>query len=423
MDVLAQHLATEWESPSATLPTVTQLYQLGSMLAQNRGNSALVEASDELLQALPEKYVSSLLQDLKRAFLESGDVGAVEAMVGVHSIESAARSSAWTSSELERALTITVDPRLYSSLLEKDPRYQESWEDLLEVLHLLHDHGVDFVSGVSLQWRNSLLQRYPDQTDYLESLLEPSQPLETQSTLRKAPEPTRTKPKQAPRKVSAEDELDRRIAQVRHVLPDLGVGFVEALLSHYKGNVEASVSAILEGSLPTQLQQMDRSLPRRHMVQTKLDDAEARAVTQHVVRTMERQERQQAQALEQLLEYDDEYDDQYDDAGPSVTDGGLYDDYEAVQTYNQVVRGVEREQAFWDANRNTNQRGDRAGQGFRGPDKIKGGRMPKPPPPEKKADEKGGEEATKQKGNQRHKANKMNSRRGKQKQAAAKKTG
>jgi hypothetical protein len=107
-------------------------------------------------------------------------------------------------------------------------------------------------------------------------------------------------------------------------------------------------------------------------------------------------------------EYDDDYDDQYDDmedGGLGGADSGWYDtggsndttsDYDKVRLYNQVTRHEEAEGAFWEENRNTNRLGSNkndkgkngttggadeedeggaAGNKFRGPDKIKGGRV------------------------------------------------
>jgi hypothetical protein len=107
-------------------------------------------------------------------------------------------------------------------------------------------------------------------------------------------------------------------------------------------------------------------------------------------------------------EYDDDYDDQYDDmedGGLGGADSGWYDtggnndttsDYDKVRLYNQVARHEEAEGAFWEENRNTNRLGSNkndkgkngniggaddddeggaAGNKFRGPDKIKGGRV------------------------------------------------
>ncbi len=82
-------------------------------------------------------------------------------------------------------------------------------------------------------------------------------------------------------------------------------------------------------------------------------------------------------------EYDDDYDDQYDeiDIKLGAADDGFTSDmtFEQVKLYNQVVQEDESDTAFWESNRNTNQKGSKnnksSGEKKWGPDKIKGGRV------------------------------------------------
>merc|ERR1719420_443755 len=50
--------------------------------------------------------------------------------------------------------------------------------------------------------------------------------------------------------------------------------------------------------------------------------------------------------------------------------------FEQVKLYNQVVQEDESDAAFWDSNRNTNQKASKkSGEKKWGPDKIRGGRV------------------------------------------------
>ena len=226
--------------------------------------------------------------------------------------------------------------------------------------------------------------------------------------------------------VSAADELDRRIDQVQQVLPDLGAGFIETALSYYQGNVEQTVGILLSGvetDLPQPLRLIDRQLPRRQKQSKRSkDDAESAAEAKQIVKDRvaleqqreqerykallyvsqeERQQQQQKQQASGLADgfsamfthaemmYDDDVDDQYDDidGGLGGADSGWYD-FEKVKLYNQAVKDEEADQLFWEENRNTNrpakksngnnnntQQGEGQGKQYRGPDKIKGGRI------------------------------------------------
>ncbi|KAJ2958014.1 hypothetical protein NQZ79_g6348 [Umbelopsis isabellina] len=62
------------------------------------------------------------------------------------------------------------------------------------------------------------------------------------------------------------DEPDMKtvqlISQVLDLFPDLGEGFVEACLQHYGGDIEQVTNNLLEETLPANLAQLDRSMPR-----------------------------------------------------------------------------------------------------------------------------------------------------------------
>jgi len=227
--------------------------------------------------------------------------------------------------------------------------------------------------------------------------------------------------------VSAADELERRIQQVKQILPEFGEGFLESALSLYQGDVEATVSTLLQdqSEYPTSLRVLDKTLPRRRKERSTEEAEEseqARQLVKERVAMEEQREQERYKALlymaererearelqqqqdhqreiqdenQQLLvadhnEYDDDYDDQYDDIDVKLggADVGMYD-FEQVKMYNQAAKQEEAEASFWEQNRNTNRQpnpntqnkhastANDGGQGkqYRGPDKIKGGRV------------------------------------------------
>jgi hypothetical protein len=224
--------------------------------------------------------------------------------------------------------------------------------------------------------------------------------------------------------VNAQTEIQRRTDQVKAVLPHLGFGYIEAALASYRGDVSQTVAALLEGesdpsSLPSNLQMIDKNLPGRRRENASstaydLDDTEARRVTKNRLLDMERKQEEEAFALTAMHdEYNDDYDDQYDgiDAGEDLAGtGGTYDDVDldTVRVYNRIVREAEREQEFWEQSRNTNKKLplarsssddlDDQGRIYRGPDKIKGGRILRPDgtvaPRERRVKTNGGVEAS-----------------------------
>ncbi|KAM3579920.1 hypothetical protein VKS41_007639 [Umbelopsis sp. WA50703] len=57
-------------------------------------------------------------------------------------------------------------------------------------------------------------------------------------------------------------EIVQLISQVLDLFPDLGEGFVETCLRHYGGDIEQVTNHLLEDTLPANLAQLDRSMPR-----------------------------------------------------------------------------------------------------------------------------------------------------------------
>ena len=241
---------------------------------------------------------------------------------------------------------------------------------------------------------------------------------------------------------SNETELDRRVKQVLQILPHFGEGFVEVALGLYKGDVEATVATLLNhpSDCPTALKVLDPKLPRRkrefQAYQTAEEEAnsaeEARRDVKERMALEEKQKRDQYEALVVLTEsqqqqqqqaaeakskatetdsdpvseknltrkelrqkklrqqrkrdeYDDDYDDQYDevDIKLGAADDGFTSDnmtFEQVKLYNQVVQEDESDSAYWESNRNTNQKAGKTNNNSNdqkkwGPDKIKGGRV------------------------------------------------
>ena len=212
--------------------------------------------------------------------------------------------------------------------------------------------------------------------------------------------------------VDPRQEILRRIDQVKQVVPHFGDGYVETALSHFHGNVESTVAALLDGtSLPPTLLRIDPNLPARSKEATPShyvndDDEEARQLSKARFRKMEQDQEAEAYALNVMMtkatitttstsntfsnEYDDDYDDQYDDfdGGVGIGDtGGMDVDFDTIRTYNKAALETEREVSFWNETRNTNRgqnvisgkaqvddNGERLEKEFRGHDKIKGGR-------------------------------------------------
>jgi hypothetical protein len=326
-------------------------------------------------------------------------------------------------------------------------------EALLEAIQLIEEQSVDCLR--QLQWWQSQYEPYRrtlencinklsakdeeqiQQREYILNMLEtaksqlpstqiprtaaasassPQNNNKNRNNLKPPPQPT----------TSSVDELERRIQQVKQILPHLGEGFIETALSLSKGDVESTVSMLLNDptQYPTTLRLLDPSLPRRkkdyHSL-TEDDDAKvARQLVKERVALDEEREQERYKALlyvsgqQDDIEddviarthrdskdiYDDDYDDQYDDVDVRLgsLDDGFTMDSDQVRLYNQVVREEESEDVFWEENRNTNRfpaaaaaaaskgnndanaddsdgEGGDGGKQYRGPDKIRGGRV------------------------------------------------
>ena len=256
--------------------------------------------------------------------------------------------------------------------------------------------------------------------DYLLNMLESaSSPARQQQQDQQQAKSKAMQPKQTPppttTKISPTDEVERRIEQIKQILPDFGDGFLESALSINHGDVEATVTCLLQdpSQYPPTLRVIDTKLPRRRGVGNKQKELEESQQARQLVkervaiedeREQERykallyvaeQEEQQVQEENANLglevakvhnEYDDDYDDQYDDNDHvelGATDSG-YMDMDQVRLYNQAAKAEEAESSFWEQNRNTNRQpannnnsegGDGGGGKQWGPDKIKGGRI------------------------------------------------
>ena len=395
-------------------------------------------------------------------------------------------------------------PRLFNDDNEKDttvPADNDNRNDhctqiLLTMIDTLQEYSVwsDLIAYCAKQqqeynedWKDELLQNYQqchhvemDDTnrDYFMDLLASALTRDSASstlswTAPRSKTVTRTTKKISP--VSAKDAIARRIQQVQDIVPNVNDGYVEAVLSYYQGNVERTVEALTgdRSALPRSLQVLDPSLPRRANLTTtdqeRKEEEQAKQVTKQALQAAQDKEEQEAMLISKVMtstamdEYNDDYDDQYDEIDPiGNADSGLYDDYQAVKLYNQAYREAEDEQAFWQDNRNTNReqyakapsgknpsksgagvsgQGGRGGSRYRGPDKLKGGRIPNagrgrggrgrggrgrndgPSVDQAQSAESGGQQEGNVKPNPRRKAAKMANRRDKQKKAAAKKAG
>jgi len=334
---------------------------------------------------------------------------------------------------------------------QRSPPYSIGGEGLLEAIQAMEAQSVDCL-GDLLDWQTrkeptsrtleSQVQIYYDtmtsssdndyeerqhQRDYILNMLQSARQQDqkresiqtrqndTTSSQKKSDRSTGTTSKSIS---SSADELERRIQQIKQILPEFGEGFIETALSLHQGNVETTVATLLNdpSSYPTSLRFLDRSLPRRRKertVEEVEDSARARQVVKERVAMEEKQEQERYNALMYVAdkeeeaarirtkftssEYDDDYDDQYDDIDDiklGGADEGQYD-FEKVRLYNQFVRSEEVEDKFWQENINTNrisqQKPKKDGKSDKGsneddeqeqqqqpswgPNKIKGGRV------------------------------------------------
>jgi hypothetical protein len=386
------------------------------------------------------------------------------------------------------------------------------FEKLLPALHLLQDTLWDdltkSIEKHNRRWKEQLVSNFldiagknndPAQTEYLTMMLANSHSEEAKiakqshtASLQKKQKTTAVAAASTKvlfddrRRKGADDEIQRRIDQIRAVLPHLGEGFIEMALAQFQGNVETTIAHLIvdEDQWPETWKRLDyRNLPRsrdkQQLVATKLkqEEEDAKKITKAVIRETDRRQEELALLLERVAivdEYNDDYDDQYDDmigkgASNAVPDHFLYDDYDAIRAYNTTLKSVEAESAFWDENRNTNrpprkvdgrsitadmptieqeeddeqqqQKGSQTKQ-YRGPDKMRGGRIPgrgrgregrgqqqQQQQPKKNSNDQattntseGKEPSTKNKPNLRAKSHKLDKRREQQKKAQAKRS-
>ena len=418
MESFQQHPATF--SPKELFRLGCVLHQLDVLQAE-KAKHDVQSAYHQLLQDLPQRrrYFDGLHLGLHRMLeqqqqqVSPEDIAtAMEAVDGLYRFSTLAEASRQCTIQTLKALAGYYASAVASSrdiilsllfrLLWKTPsQISLEWQDLLPVLEELQENNVWkplalHLDEIATGWQEAWLEGCADETqrEYLTSWLQTAasnQDDDEAKLLAEAIASTKPSTKMRPKKLAAptatSDPLQRQIEQVRGVLPQFGEGLVELALSLRKGSVEETVALLSSPSeeWPMTLRGVDPALPRRHQKRVAERDALAKELTKEAIRAADQQQETEALVLAQIggaEEFDDDYDDQWDGADTAgANDGGLYDDYQAVRTYNRVVRDAEQEAAFWQASANTN-RSEKTGkpsEGFRGPDKIKGGRIPKPP--------------------------------------------
>lgn len=403
--------------------TSLQLYKLGLVLYSAPGSAAFEKTCQHLLSILPNDLFESLDEALLTIPFHDQDaiIPALQSVLALNkTVKSPPRkapsadlighlvSSHQLHTDESNAKDLALDyVRLY--LLR-----ETNIETFLPILHQLQEEQsmwtnlVGKLNAADMDWRSTILHNFDvDQRDYLETLLrnnDQDTAFAQSSSIKTAVESVKpsSKPlnnKRAP-KATPEQEISRRIEQVKAIVPDLGDGFIEAALAQYQGSVETTVSRMLEPvpTWPSFLQTMDRNLPRRAQKIFQEDDLETREIVKARIKADAQKEEKEALLLEVAMrhdEYADDYDDQYDDIdGAGNVD--IQEDFEAVRTYNRVLRGVEAEQGYFDEIRNTNrdrqvskQQGksttnseeeesdkEDGQRKYRGPDKMRGGRIP-----------------------------------------------
>lgn len=389
-----QDTISEWKEPSQ-FPTALQIYHIGKLLSKLPPQSPVRSSLQQLLQVLP----CSILEQLRDALfhvLEHNHSDHEEAVAAVAEIyQSSPRIPALTCDQITQLVTTKCDTRI-SILAMFLLRNQLEWEEYLPRLHLLHESLVwndliDWLQDHSPGWQQTLIRAHPEHSDYLQFFFQKEEVTFMPVSMELPP----TKQQQQQQlTVEPSMELQRRIHQVLQIVPDFGEGFVEMCLSYYKGDVEQTVAALIdEQNLPPALRLLDRELPRRKVEGRNAaeETEEAKQIAKAALLVAQRQQEEEAYMLDMVMrqgahdEYNDDYDDQYDETEGNrrASDQGLYDDYDAVRTYNRVLKGIVEEQAFWEEDRNTNHqrvetKGDAAAaeKTFRGADKIKGGRIP-----------------------------------------------
>lgn len=451
------------EEKGTSLPSANQFYVIGGVLfrafeGKQHDEFDLRSSYQHLIDSIPDSYWQQTFQTYftatKLVLEESSQnhletlIDATEALLGMlcnsaHLCQ-IAYSKEWMSllasiydrfilndalqGHKETVLSSASFLLLDGLFLRKDSQNQIE-EQILETIRSIEEQSTDFLSDLQ-EWQSqsepfrrtleNTIKKLPapkdddddsiQQREYILNMLESARQHEPTQAATVSPGnwnklSSTTKPS-TPKPVSAADEFERRIQQVKQILPDLGEGFIESALSLYQGNVETTVSILLNdpSQYPTSLRVLDKSLPRRRKERSNEEaeeSAQARQIVKERIALEEQQEQQRYKALlyvesqqrdptmEQEMgrrdEYDDDYDDQYDDADAKIggADDGLYD-FEQVKIYNQVARAQEAEGSFWEENRNTNRETKKGSIGknsedqekqYRGPDKIKGGRI------------------------------------------------
>jgi CUE domain len=437
-----QTLIKTFETKSELLPTPLDLYRLGLALHDLPQESDLIAAYDAYLQTFPQSFLSSIMKELTRAFgdvvlnADSGmdDIRKAVLSIGGLCCHSGIACQAGYSIELCSTLA-----SVYCTFSKRSNEYETERETMKQTLNHLLSRGLlkmltnmdqeialqrtmELAQAMTADDKNTFLgdalqssdgsfvvsirklfDETPGEREYLIRMLE-SSPKASDfviGQLKNAPPASAPTPPIA--KIDSQTEIERRIQQVKDVLPDLGDGYIETALSCFGGDVSSTVTALLDPtSLPPTLQFIDSKLPARRKETAKstayeLNDQEMRTVVKERFATMERIQEAEAFALTAVHnEYDDDYDDQYDgmDAdGDLGGKGSTYDDVDIshVKIYNRIARETEREQEFWEESRNTNRQRKQqptvrkeksddddddkeVGKVYRGPDKIKGGR-------------------------------------------------
>ncbi|KAH8554363.1 hypothetical protein BGW37DRAFT_484499 [Umbelopsis sp. PMI_123] len=108
-----------------------------------------------------------------------------------------------------------------------------------------------------------------------ESHLRRKQQMRSLKSTLQAPRPTPSIPVEPVPQLDNHIKMTTLISQVNDLFPDLGAGFVEACLEHYNGSVEQVIIQLLEHNLPSELQKLDRALPRKPMIADKETDERA----------------------------------------------------------------------------------------------------------------------------------------------------
>jgi hypothetical protein len=442
-----QHLATKRNGDS--LPTPQQLYTMGGILSriQNRTQQEeghdLVSAFQELMDSIPEGYLYQICTLFHRGIatlcIESKSMddltNAIQTLNGLfghsHRACQIAYSKNWIStlasiydililkdsSRVQKDNLLSLLSFLLLDGLFLQKRQVPMEEVVMAAIQAMEEESTDCLRDLQ-EWQNrsepsqrsleSSIKNLPfdddtiQQREYIFNMLEssrlkePTAPTATDTAQKKLAVKATTN-----KSVSAADEVERRIALVKQIIPDLGEGFIETALSLFQGNVEVTVATLLNNpsQYPPSLQFLDPSLPRRKKARAEdeaKESAEAREVVKERMALEAQREQEKYKALlyvsaqeqqeQQANEYDDDYDDQYDEIDVKLggADNGFYD-FEQIKIFNKVAREDEAEGSFWDANRNTNRttnnrsnnnNADNGGNNqFRGPDKIKGGRV------------------------------------------------